>query len=117
MFWLNMYDECWSFCKDWESCQMLKKNKKEKRIVKYIRLNSWFERCQANTVELDNRITHNHANHFLLTIVDRFRKYRFAYTIPDKKAETIRNYMALFFMIGEPLMLLQWIEKNLFMSF
>ena len=83
----------------------LKKIKKRKGIVKYIRSNSWFERYQADTVELDSRITHNHAYPYLLKIVDHFSKYRFSNAIPDKKAETIRNYMAQAFVIGEPQML------------
>ena len=60
VFWSKMYEECECFCKDWESCQMFKKIKKRKRIVKYIRSYSRFERYQADTVELDSRITHNH---------------------------------------------------------
>ena len=95
----KMYEECERFCKDWESCQMFKKIKKRKRIVMHIRSNSWFERNQANTVELNNRLTHNHANPYLLTIVDRFSKCGFVYAIQDKKAETIRNYMAQAFVI------------------
>ena len=62
----------------------LKRLRKEK-IVKYIRSNSWFLKYQANTVELDNRITHNHAYPYLLIIVDHFSKYRYTYVIPDKK--------------------------------
>ena len=102
-FWSKMYEEFESFCKDLESCQMFKKIKK--RIVKHIRSNSWFERYQADTVELDSRITHNHAYPYLLTIVYHFSKYWFAYAILDKKAETIRNYMAQTFVIKEPQML------------
>ena len=93
VYWPKMYEECERFCKDLDSCQMFKRIKKRKRIVMNIRSNAWFERYQADTVELDSRITHNHANPFLLTIVDRFSKYGFAYAIPVKKAETIRNYM------------------------
>ena len=105
VFWPKMYEECERFCKDWESCRIFQKIKKRKRIVKYIRSNAWFERYQADTVELDSRITHNHAYHYLLTIVDHFSKYGFAYAIPDKKTEAIRNYMAQAFVIGEPKML------------
>ena len=60
-----------------------------KRIVKYIRSNSWFERYQSDTVEIDSRITHNHAYPYLLTIVDHFSKYGFAYAIPDKKQKQL----------------------------
>ena len=67
-----------------------------------MRSNSWFERYQADTAELDSRITHNHAYPYLLTIVDHFSKYGFAYAIPDKKAESIRSYTAQIFAIGEP---------------
>ena len=56
----------------------------------YIRSNSWFERYQADTVELDSKITHNHAYPYLYIIVDHFSKYGFAYAISVKKAETIR---------------------------
>ena len=52
----------------------------------YISSNSWFERYQADTVELDSRITHNHVYPYLFTIVDHFSKYGFAYAIPDKKS-------------------------------
>ena len=99
-----MYEECERFCKDWESCQMFQRVKKRKRIVKYIRSNSLFERYQADTVELDSRITHNYTYPYILTIVDHFSKYGFAYDIPDKKAEAI-NYIAQAFVIGEPVML------------
>ena len=43
-----------------------------KRIVKHIKSNAWFERYQADTVELDSRITHNHAYPYFLTIVDHY---------------------------------------------
>ena len=69
-----------------------------------MRSNSWFERYQADTVELDSRKTNNHAYLYLLTIVDHFSKYGFTYAITDKK-ETIRNYIAQVFVIGEPQML------------
>ena len=52
-----------------------------------IRLNSWFERCQADTVELNSRKTNNHAYPYLLTIVDHFSKYGFTYAIPDIKKQ------------------------------
>ena len=38
------------------------------------------------SVELDSRKTNNHAYPYLLTIVDHFSKYGFAYAIPDKKS-------------------------------
>ena len=87
VFWSKMYEECERFYKDWESCQMFTKIKERKRIVKHIRSNAWFERYQADTVELDSRITHNHAYLYLLTIVHHFSKYGFAYAIPDKKKQ------------------------------
>ena len=31
VFWPKMYEECERFCKDWESCQMIKKTKKKKK--------------------------------------------------------------------------------------
>ena len=97
-----MYEECECFCKDWDSRLVFKKIKKRKRIVKYIRSNSWFERYQADTFELDSKIIHNQAYSYLMKIVNHFSKYGFAYAIPDKKAETIMNYMAQAFVIGEP---------------
>ena len=71
----------------------------------YIRSNSWFERYQADTVELDSRKTNSHTYPYLLTIVDHFSKYGFVYAIPDEKAETIGNYIEQAFVIGEPIML------------
>ena len=53
----------------------------------YIRSNPWFERYQADTVELDSRKTHNHAYSYHLTIVDQFSKYGFVYEISDKKMQ------------------------------
>ena len=70
-----------------------------------MRSNSWFERYQADTAELDSRITHNHAYPYLLTIVDHFSKYGFVYAIPCEKAETIRSNTAQVFVIGEPQMI------------
>ena len=87
------------------------------RIVKYIRSNAWFKRYQADNAELDSRITHNHAYSYLLTIVDHFSKYGFVYAIPDKKAETIRNYMAQVFVIGDLKCFIQTMKKNLLTSF
>ena len=84
---------------------MFIKIQKRKRIVKYIRSNSRIEKYQVDTIKLDSRITHNHVYPYLLTIVDHFSKYGFAYAIPDKKAETIRNYTAQAFVIVEPQML------------
>ena len=86
VFWPKMYEEFERFCKDLESYQMFKRIKKRKRIVKYIRSNSWFERYQVDTVELESRKTNNHVYPYLLTIVDHFSKYGFAYAIPDKKS-------------------------------
>ena len=40
-----------------------------------------------------------------MIIVYHFSKYGFAFAIPDKKADTIKNYMAQAFVIGEPKML------------
>ena len=40
-----------------------------------MRSNTLFERYQADTVELDSRITHNHAYPYLSTIVNHFSKY------------------------------------------
>ena len=68
---------------------MFKKIKKRLRIVKHIRSNSRFARYQADTVELDNRITHNHVFSYLLTIVNHFSKYGFTYAISDKKVEKL----------------------------
>ena len=65
----------------------------------------------------DSRITHNHAYPYLLIIVDHFSKYGFAYTIPDKKAETIKNYMAQASVIGSLKCFIQTMEKNLLTSF
>ena len=55
VFWQKMYEELESFWKNLESCQMFKRIKKRKRIVMYIRSNSWFERYQADIVELDSK--------------------------------------------------------------
>ena len=71
----------------------------------YIKSNSRFERYQADTVELDSRKTNSHAYPYLLTIMDHFSKYGFAYAIPDKKAETIRNCIEQAFAIRDPKML------------
>ena len=84
---------------------MFKKIKKRKRIVMYIRSNSWFESYQVDTVELDSRITHNHAYPYLLTIVDHYVNMGLYIQYPDKKSEAIRNYMAQAFLIWEPQML------------
>ena len=84
VYWPKMYEECERFCKDLELCQMFKRIKKWKRIVMNMISNSWFERYQADTVELDSRKTNNHVYPYLLTIVDHFRKYGFTYAIPDK---------------------------------
>ena len=56
VFWLNMYEEWVEFYKAWESCQMFQTFKKRSRIIKYIKSTSWYERYQADTVELDSRI-------------------------------------------------------------
>ena len=96
---------------------MFTKIKNRKRIVKYIRSNAWFKRYQADTVELDSKITHNHAYPYLLATVDHFSKYGFAYAIPDKKEEVIRNYMAQAFVIGDLKCFIQTMKKNLLTTF
>ena len=63
----------------------------KKRIIKYIRSKSWFERYQTNIVELDKYITYDKTYTYSLTIVDHFRKYTFTYTIRDKKNETVKK--------------------------
>ena len=117
VFWQKMYEECKRFCKDWESCQMFKMIKKRKRIVKYIRSNSWFERYQADTVELDSKITHNHAYLYLLTIVDHFSKYWFAYSIPDKKQKQLGIIWLKPLWLESLKCFIQIMEKNLLTSF
>ena len=79
--------------------------KKRSRIIKYIKSSSLYERYQADTVELDSRITEDNKYPYLLTIVDHFSKYGFAYPVKDKKAETIRDHIAQAFIIGDPSML------------
>ena len=89
VFWPKMYEEYERFCKDLESYHMYKRIKKRKRIVMYIRSNSWFERYQADTVELDSRKTNSHAYPYLLTIMDHFSNYGFAYAIPNEKKKQL----------------------------
>ena len=79
--------------------------KKRSRIIEYIKSSSWYERYQADTVELNSIITEDKKYPYLLTIVDHFSKYGFAYPIKDKKAKTIRGYIAQAFIIGDPSML------------
>ena len=57
--------------------------KMRSRIIRYI-LSSWYERYQADTVELDSRITEDNKYPHLLTIVDHFSKYGFVYLIKEK---------------------------------
>ena len=118
VFWTKMYEECESICKNLESCQMFKRIKKRKRIVMYIRLNSWFERYQAYTVELDSRKTNNHAYPYLLIIVDHFSKYRFAYAISVKKKQKQLGFTWLKLLQLESLKcFIQIMGKNLLTSF
>ena len=77
----------------------------KKWIIKYIRSKSWFKRYQSDIVELDKYITHEKTYTYSLIIVDHFRKYTSAYAVRDKKDETVRNYMAHAFAIGDPTIL------------
>ena len=81
------------------------KSKEKIKNSKVYQIKFMIKLYQADTVELDFRITHNHTYPYILTIVDHFSKYVFAYVIPDKKAEAIRNYMAQAFVIGVPVLL------------
>ena len=74
------------------------------RINKLIKSSSWYERYQADTVELDSEITEVNKNPHRLTIVDHFSKYGFAYPIKDKKEETIRDHISQAFIIENPSM-------------
>ena len=56
-FWPNLYGEWVDNCMACESCQMIQTFKKRSRIIKHIKSNSWYERYQADIVELDSRIT------------------------------------------------------------
>ena len=70
---------------------MFKRVKKRNRLVKYIRSNSWFDRYQAETIEIDSRITHNHTYPYILTNVDHFSKYVFVNAILDKKQKQLET--------------------------
>ena len=75
VFWPNTYNEWVEFCIAWELCQMFQLFKKRSRIIKYIKSSLWYERYQADTIELDSRITEDNKYPYLLTIVDYFSKY------------------------------------------
>ena len=74
---------------------------KKQRIIKYIKSKRLFEKHQEDTVELDSRITQDNTYPYLLTIVDHFSMYGFAYAIKNKKAETIRDHMVQAFVISD----------------
>ena len=76
MFWPKCIKNVNAFVRIESHARCLKRFRKEKkRIIMYISSNSWFERYQADTGELDSRITtHNHAYPYLLTIVDHLSK-------------------------------------------
>ena len=54
-FWKKCMKNVKAFVRIESHAKCLKKIKKRKGIVKYIRSNSWFERYQADIVELDKK--------------------------------------------------------------
>ena len=57
---------------------------KRLRVIKYIRSDRWFERYKADTGEVNSWITQDNTYSYLLSIVDHFSKYGFAYAIKNK---------------------------------
>ena len=50
------------------------KYKKKQRFVKYVWTTRWFQRYQADTVELDKSLTEEGKFNYILTVIDHFSK-------------------------------------------
>ena len=70
----NMYRECEEYVKQWYECQTHQKHKKKQRVVKQIWTIRWFQRYQADTVELDKSLTEEGKFNYILTVIDHFVK-------------------------------------------
>ena len=61
--------------KQWYECQTHQKHKKKQRVVKHIWTSRWFQRYQADIVELYKSLTEKGNFNYSLTVIDHFSKY------------------------------------------
>ena len=88
--------------KQWYECQTNQKHKKKQRVVKHIWTTRWFQRYQADTVELDKSLTEEGKFNYILTVIDHFSKYAWVYPLVSKHSELIRDKHSSVFIIGHP---------------
>ena len=83
------------------SAKLIKKQTK-KRIVKHIWTSRWFQRYQADIVELYKSLTEEGKFNYILTVIDHYSKYSWIYPRVRKHGELIRDKNSSVFIIGHP---------------
>ena len=78
------------------------KHKKRQRVVRHIWTTRWFQRYQADTVELNNSLTEEGKFNYILIVNDYFSKYAWVYPLVSKHSELIRDKLTSVFIIGHP---------------
>ena len=97
-----MYRECEEYMKQWYEKQTHQKHKKKQRVVKYIWTTRWFQRYQADTVEIEKILTEEGNFNYILKVIDHFSKYAWVYPLVSKHDESIRDKISSVFIIGHP---------------
>ena len=96
-YWSNMYRECEEYVNEWYECHTHQKHKKKQRVVKHIWTTRWFQRYQADTVELNKSLTEERILNYILTVIDHFSKYACVIPLLSKHGELIRDKFICFY--------------------
>ena len=94
--------ECEEYVKQLYEYQTHQKHKKKQKVVKHIWTTRWFQRYQAETVELDKSLTEEDKFNYILTVIYHFSKYAWVYPLVSKHGELIRDKLSSVFIIGYP---------------
>ena len=78
------------------------KAQKKQRVVKHIWTTRWFQRYQADIIELDKYFTEKEKFNYTLTVIDHFSKYAWVYPLVSKHSELIKDKLSFIFIIGHP---------------
>ena len=82
-------------------CHTHQKHKKKQRVVKHIWTTRWFQRYQADTVELDKSLPEEGKFNYILIFIDHFSKYAWVYPLMSKHDELIRDKLSSVYIIGQ----------------
>ena len=81
----------------WRICEVMiwvpnsSKAQEKAKSIKHIWTSRWFQRYQADTVELYKSLTEEGKFNYILTVIDHFSKYSCVYPRVRKHGELIRD--------------------------